>query len=326
MKERHAYYAARAKAISHPDKYISIILDAMDQRKTRVPFFTNPAKAVANDFALKTKLFGATVHGLGTYFYWCTGQVRHDTNLSIEVLRQTLLKYESEKGQLPPILYLQLDNAADNKSRQFLAFLAYLVEMGVFETIKVSYLIVGHTHEDIDQKFSQIGRYIKKILRSILTMEEFEAAIKQTFAKQGAGGARCVEQIKCTFDTRCLVDLSDQELARFSLPEKTGDNVHHFVLRLRNGRATMQYKLKRYSVALWPRKYNPGQTYLSKRYGSGVVMNCEPRRDEVTKEKYWDNTVKFVAHDDEVVFYKQSKQDLHYSFHRAQGRNKEYSR
>ena len=49
MLEKKLYYAARTKCIANPPKCISIIMDAMDQRKTRVPFFTNPAKMVANE-------------------------------------------------------------------------------------------------------------------------------------------------------------------------------------------------------------------------------------------------------------------------------------
>lgn len=39
--------------------------------------------------------------------------------------------------------------------RYLLGFMAYLVEKGVFRKIKVSFLMVGHTHEDIDQVFSK---------------------------------------------------------------------------------------------------------------------------------------------------------------------------
>jgi hypothetical protein len=159
--ERRQYYRARAKAVEEPDKYMCIIMDAMDQRKTEIPFFTNAPKAVANDYRLRTKLIGAIAHGFGTFLYWCTNLICHDTNLQIECLRRTLLKYEAEKGQLPPILYLQLDNAPDNKSKQFLAFCAYLVEMEIFDCVKVSYLMVGHTHENIDSYFSCISQFLK---------------------------------------------------------------------------------------------------------------------------------------------------------------------
>ena len=39
MAEKHQYYSACSKAVANPDKCLSIIMDAMDKSKTRVPFF-----------------------------------------------------------------------------------------------------------------------------------------------------------------------------------------------------------------------------------------------------------------------------------------------
>lgn len=45
------------------------------------------------------------------------------------------------------------------------------------EVIKVSYLIVGHTHEDIDSYFSALSRYFKYILQKIKTVSAFLTAL-----------------------------------------------------------------------------------------------------------------------------------------------------
>jgi hypothetical protein len=39
--EREQYYKARTKAVKHPDRYLSLMIDSMDPRKTRIPFFLN---------------------------------------------------------------------------------------------------------------------------------------------------------------------------------------------------------------------------------------------------------------------------------------------
>ena len=50
-------------------------------------------------------------------------------------------------------LYIQLDGASENKSFQMFGMLAMLVYMGVYRKVKVNYLIVGHTHNVLDQTF-----------------------------------------------------------------------------------------------------------------------------------------------------------------------------
>ena len=100
---------------------------------------------------IKTVLAGVIVHGFANFvFFFCTNQVRHDTNLNIEVIRRTLLKYEADRGKLSPNLHLQMDSARDNKFKSVLAFAAYLVEIGYVQRVFLSYLLAGYSHEDID--------------------------------------------------------------------------------------------------------------------------------------------------------------------------------
>ena len=314
MGEKYEYYAARAKAAAEPKKYMSIIIDAMDKRKTKVPFFKNPAKATSTAYSLQTKVIGAIVHGFGTLLFWCTDHLRHDTNLSIEVLRRVLLKYEQAKGSLPPVLYLQVDGGPDLKSKQFLAFIGYLVQMKIFNKVKVSFMIVGHTHEDIDQRWSTIGKYFVREKEEILSVPDFTQALKDSFKKDGSK-PKCIEQILYCYNTLPLKDLCDDFLARFALPEKSGDNIHYFLFRRdSHGKCVMQYKLKRYSNAMWPRKYNPGQLYNHSENGVGTVIACDPFKDPVSKQKYWKNTVRFTradgSHEEIIIKTNAAKQTI----------------
>ena len=57
---------------------------------------------------------------------------------------------------LPPTLRVQLDNCAkDNKSRYVFAYWSLLVAKGIFKEVFVSFLLVAHTHDDIDASFGQ---------------------------------------------------------------------------------------------------------------------------------------------------------------------------
>jgi hypothetical protein len=125
-KERQQYYKAKTKAINNPNQCISIIMDSMDQRKTCVPFFSNPPKCIGSDYVLKTKVIATIVHGHGAYLYWCTDQIKHDSNLTIECLRRTLIKFESEKGKLPPTLQICICSWTTALTRKVGSFLLLL--------------------------------------------------------------------------------------------------------------------------------------------------------------------------------------------------------
>ena len=54
-----------------------------------------------------------------------------------------------------------MDNCSrENKNKYVFAFCALLVELGIFRKIKVSFLMVGHTHEDVDQMFSRYSTHL----------------------------------------------------------------------------------------------------------------------------------------------------------------------
>jgi hypothetical protein len=62
---------------------------------------------------------------------------------------------------LPPILYVQLDNCwKDNKSSYTMCFWLLLVARKIVNEIIVSFMLVGHMHDDIDLSF---GRWSMKL-------------------------------------------------------------------------------------------------------------------------------------------------------------------
>ena len=166
-RQRLKYYKHRKKGYNNPSDILSIIMDAMDQAKCDMLHYQRETKKTETDLKLRNKLIGAMVHGIGTFVYVVPAPTATGGSTSIEVLWRTLLKVQLHRinagfsRPLPPTLYLQFDNASDNKCKAMLAFCAALVEMGCFEKIKINFLIVGHTHEDIDQYFSVIARKLR---------------------------------------------------------------------------------------------------------------------------------------------------------------------
>ena len=70
---------------------------------------------------------------------------------------------------MPEVLYLQLDNVNTNKSKDLMAYLSLLIEKGIFKKIKINFLLVGHTHENIDQLFSRFSVALRQ--RDALTVQ-----------------------------------------------------------------------------------------------------------------------------------------------------------
>src|SRR5450759_689618 len=83
-------------------------------------------------------------------------------------------------GGLPPILYLQLDNTSrENKNNLLFTYLHMLVVKKVFRKIKVGFLIVGHTHDQIDQMFSRFSVRLAKC--KAFTYEALCTIIKDSY-------------------------------------------------------------------------------------------------------------------------------------------------
>ena len=98
--------------------------------------------------------------------FWMDGFLQgegYGRNKGIECARRVLDMMDAE-GTLPTdkherVLYLQCDNK--EKTWALLAYAGDLVRAGKFTKVHVNMLIVGHTHEDIDQVFSRFSVFLK---------------------------------------------------------------------------------------------------------------------------------------------------------------------
>ncbi|WAR30311.1 hypothetical protein MAR_032853, partial [Mya arenaria] len=176
-----------------PTKYMSIIIDGMDQSKTNLPHFTGrlPKSLSAADL-LKTHITGAICHGHGgMYSFLDINQFLHDPNLTIDIILRVLEKTATANdNRLPPTLFLQADNCVrENKNQYVLGFCELLVKERIFNEVHLSFLPVGHTHEDIDSKFATIADTLRtqnaETLDSLLGMLEKPEEIRNLFDVRG---------------------------------------------------------------------------------------------------------------------------------------------
>ena len=169
--ERVEYHTLRRHAQEHPDKVISMIVDSCSKWKTELPRYTRELK-VGNFSAHGNSLCTCLVHQNkgdvrnpgGAFNYFIEDAVKGGGNITAEVIWRTLCKLQDMREIWAEELHVQLDNTTkDNKNHTVFAFLAWLVQSGNFHKVTVSFLPVGHTHEDIDALFGVIVRFLRGV-------------------------------------------------------------------------------------------------------------------------------------------------------------------
>jgi hypothetical protein len=129
----------------------------------------------------------------------------------------------------------QMDNCfRENKNRWVLAFCYWLVFVKIFRKVKISFLIKGHTHEDVDQFFSNIA--IRLDQDSPKTYTEFVAALNR--CRQTTKGTVIVEELREVGDFK-----------RF-FADRLGDihnhtHPHHFKFEMINGETRVCCRFRR---------------------------------------------------------------------------------
>jgi hypothetical protein len=148
----------------------------------------------------------------------------HDNNTMISVMMDGLAKAKELRAcnSLPPHVFVQMDNTnTDNKTKVFMAFCELLVRAGIFKTLDVSFLPVGHTHADVDQAFSRIAVYLDK--NPCNTYAELVAACIASFTGvltwsklvKRTGIVDCTRWLGGQFNDKILDGIRDQHTFRF---------------------------------------------------------------------------------------------------------------
>jgi hypothetical protein len=104
--------------------------------------------------------------------------------MTVEVVHRTLLKLAKTRKVWPKFFRLQLDNTtSDCKNHTVMAYMAWLEATGVFEVTTIAFLLVGHTHEDIDGFFGMLRRFLMRLEVGLMTIPALHKAIRDCFRK-----------------------------------------------------------------------------------------------------------------------------------------------
>ena len=208
--EREVLWDWIQRATRDPNSCMVVLIDGMDQAKTNIPKIRKKAKAVDNEADnLKTRITGVLVFGGGgpprLYLYLTySDEVHANANLTASIIYDVIEKTklgipwaESYTEQqlaaggylpkhcyqpnrvLPDELVVQMDNTTkENKNHTVMASLAYLVKMDFFKKVYANFLIVGHTHNEIDRCFSVISQRIRR--QDVFTVEQLMDLMRST--------------------------------------------------------------------------------------------------------------------------------------------------
>ena len=235
--ERRAYYSNRLRGECEPEHYLSFIIDGADQADHQIPHFASRSHATSAATKQKLYLYGAISHGRKAYAFTVPAHVRQGHNVTIEVIWRVINDSRDSKGNLPPVLLLQLDNTTkQNKGKYLYAFLHLLVLHGVFRKIVVTYLPVGHTHEDIDQMFSRYAVHLRR--RDAFTREQMGLELRKAYKYKGVSPdvvhLNTVANISGWFDS-----LKAKQIHPRGLPECMAHR-HYRIVRDKDGKVITQ--------------------------------------------------------------------------------------
>jgi hypothetical protein len=152
------------------------------------PMFRTSWKGRPKGYRLKYSLQGVMLHGHSFQLYglmpWLLGTANYQVTSVLAALN-TLRTFPYNS------VYQQVDGGSENWSLTAWALGVILMfRYPALEVVRFSRQLVGHTPNDVDQKFSIMkqwfyGRKLKNEtaqLRAVLTMGEFKAALRKAFA------------------------------------------------------------------------------------------------------------------------------------------------
>jgi hypothetical protein len=179
--ERSTYHSRRQQAEASPAFYTSYISDSTD---FCIPHLVPTPSELDHVKRLSLHVVGVINHSANRKFLFVfppTVPSNSNPVLTAELMSLILLH---SKLTMPaaPVCYKQVDNCwRENKNRYELAFMCWLIHMGLFHEVLLSMMLPGHTHEDVDAMFGNVSTALFK--NKVVSLPDFISMVQHTFAR-----------------------------------------------------------------------------------------------------------------------------------------------
>ena len=153
--DRQIYWNLRWASRCHQDVLV-IIIDSMDKTKFAWPRYPFPQRPhdLADIVRPRVSFTVAMAHGYCVDMYMAPEELNQGSDAFMAVLCRSISNVRRICGErnrpFPRHLVIQSDNTVSQaKNQHVVLFLAFLVSRGLFLSVSLNFLVVGHTHEDI---------------------------------------------------------------------------------------------------------------------------------------------------------------------------------
>ena len=170
------------------------------------------------------------------YISICTNNlIPHGANVLVEVVRFIIEYLAKRLASVDPNMIIpkkvgfQFDNSGENKNKEMFCFFSHLIEDGYFTEIETFFLVVGHTHNILDQWFSVLGKAVKgaHFIGSVLAIHElYKIAHSDDESKQPA----LVHQLETYHDWRRFYEpVRNTEIQNYGIPLRFRFSIDNFL-------------------------------------------------------------------------------------------------
>lgn len=273
---------------------VSLIIDKMTKHTTALPALTPMPKCVTN--RLNVTITGLNVHGVAFFCCKSFDSQSGGSNLTIECIDRCLRCLQSFGYVFAPKLFVQGDNHTDNKTPVVLFYLADLARKEIFHKVKLSMLIVGHGHVDVDQKFAVLSRMIKRRAALVISPSRLDRAMKEAFRQASMKPILLTVDYVHDWAKYFAGPMAVVNLGRLACSEGSDNAQHSYTFKKNDlGHVCLVYKRFSAHQERYPRQYNLNSEFIGD-FGPGIVVGSE----YIPSTRSWKSEVAF--HNGEHAF------------------------